>query len=128
MVAYLKQMPPEDNELPETTVGLISRILVLIEPTMLPAQQIEHDHGSLSSPEPGVNAEYGRYLATACSVCHKPDFSGGEYLFFLGEIVNQPLNRGCRQGKNGLVLRGSNRKIDGPGSGNRHPLAPPEGR
>lgn len=77
MIAYLANLPPVDNPLPPTTVGLMSRYLILIDPTLLPAQIINHDHSEVSAPEPGVSSEYGEYLATACTICHRENFAGG---------------------------------------------------
>ncbi len=76
MIAYLKSLPPVDNELPHTTVGLLSRLLILADPTLLPSQIINHGHGEIISPSPGTTKEYGQYLATACTICHGADFGG----------------------------------------------------
>jgi cytochrome c553 len=76
MIAYLKNLPPVDNELPPTTVGLLSRLLVLTDSSLLPAQIIQHDHGEIIVPNPGATIEYGQYLATACKICHGADFTG----------------------------------------------------
>ncbi|HUF38688.1 MAG TPA: c-type cytochrome [Anaerolineales bacterium] len=80
MIAYLRQLPPVDRELPETTIGPLTRFFILADPQLLPAQVIDHDHGPLSAPEAGLTAEYGAYLATACTICHGADFSGGLYV------------------------------------------------
>lgn len=76
MIAYLKSLPPVDNELPPTTIGLLSRMLILADSTLLPAQIINHNHGEIVSPNPGGTVEYGQYLATACTLCHGADFGG----------------------------------------------------
>lgn len=76
MIAYLKNLPPVDRELPPTTVGLLSRLLVLTDSSLLPAQIIHHDHGEIIAPNPGATIEYGQYLATACTICHGADFTG----------------------------------------------------
>jgi len=77
VIAYLKQVPAVDRELPATVIGPLGRFFILTDPTLLPAQVIDHDHGPLARPEPAVSAEYGKYLATACTICHGTDFSGG---------------------------------------------------
>lgn len=76
MIAYLKSLPAVDNELPPTTAGVLSRILVLTDSSLLPAQIIHHEHGEIIAPAPGATIEYGQYLATACKICHGDDFSG----------------------------------------------------
>ncbi len=85
MIAYLNQLPPVDRQLPATTIGPLTRFFILTDPALLPAQVIDHDHGPLEAPPPGVTAEYGAYLTTACTICHGPDFSGG---LFVGSGLN----------------------------------------
>lgn len=70
VVAYLREMPPIENDAPRPKDSLPIRIVG----RMLPKPYVP--------PEPveaGVNAEYGRYLAemAECSFCHRADFSGG---------------------------------------------------
>ena len=43
IIAYIKSLPPVDNELPETMAGPLARLFVLLEPSLLPAQLIDHD-------------------------------------------------------------------------------------
>jgi cytochrome c553 len=80
MIAYLRQLPPVDRQLPETTIGPLTRLFILTDAALLPAQVIDHEHGPLEAPPPGVTAEYGAYLMTACTICHGPDFAGGLYV------------------------------------------------
>jgi cytochrome c553 len=77
IAAYLKNLPPVDNQLPETSVGLLTRFFILTDPTLLPAQVIDHQHDHTFDPKPEASVEYGRYLATACTACHQADFTGG---------------------------------------------------
>ncbi len=77
MIAYLKNVPAIDNQLPATRAGLLSRIFILIDPSLLPAQVIDHDAERSPAPVPGVTAEYGRYLAFSCTICHGENFAGG---------------------------------------------------
>ena len=76
VIAYIKSLPPADNELPSTTAGPLVRLLVLLEENLLPAQVIDHDAPFPSMPAPGVTAEYGKYLAVACTACHGDDLGG----------------------------------------------------
>jgi len=80
MIAFLRQVPPVDRELPATTIGPLTRFFILTDPHLLPAQVIDHDHGPLRAPEEGITAEYGAYLAVACTICHAADFGGGLYV------------------------------------------------
>ena len=77
IIAYVKGVPPVDNEPPETSVGPLGRILTLVEGELLPASVIDHAGPRPAEPEPGVTAEYGKYMAWACSVCHGEELSGG---------------------------------------------------
>ena len=77
IIAYIKSLPPVDNELPETMAGPLARLFVLLEPSLLPAQLIDHDASRPAAVEPGVTKEYGEYLAVVCAICHGQDLSGG---------------------------------------------------
>jgi mono/diheme cytochrome c family protein len=78
LLAYLKTVPPVDNVTPEPSLGPLGRVLPLMEPSVLPASVIDQDGPRPSAPEPGVNAEYGKYLVTlgTCQDCHGPDLNG----------------------------------------------------
>lgn len=77
MLTYLKDLPAVDNELPPTTVGPLGRLYILLDPSLVPATVIDHNQAHPQPPPPGVSAEYGKYLAAACMICHGPDFTGG---------------------------------------------------
>jgi mono/diheme cytochrome c family protein len=84
IVAYVKSVPPIDNEV-VTEVKLLGRVLVglgLFDNDALPlisAEVIDHERPFVESPEPGANAEYGKYLmsVTVCAMCHGHDLRGG---------------------------------------------------
>lgn len=78
IIAYLKQIPPVDNQLPETSIGPMARMFILQDPSMLPAQVIDHSKPRPPDPEPGVTATYGEYLATVCIICHGENLAGEE--------------------------------------------------
>jgi cytochrome c553 len=84
IIAYLKSLPPVDNEVPRPSVGFLGRLFVtLFNPQdWLPAEKIDHSAPRPPTPIPGVNADYGRYLTqtATCLVCHdgssyNPDIS-----------------------------------------------------
>lgn len=77
IIAYLRSLPPVDNTLPEESVGPLYRISILGDPSLIPAEVIDHDAPPPPEPVPGVSVEYGRYLAGACTICHGRDFAGG---------------------------------------------------
>lgn len=80
MVAYLKQLPPVDNELPPFKLRPLGRALVAagafdeeFVARKMPAT------GARAHVEQGVSVEYGGYLASisGCTSCHRPDLRGG---------------------------------------------------
>jgi mono/diheme cytochrome c family protein len=77
MIAYLKTVPPVDKEIPKIQLGPMSRWVLLQDPTLLPAQVIDHTQPLPKKPEAGLTMEYGRYLANVCAACHGPDLAGG---------------------------------------------------
>lgn len=78
IIAYLKNLPPVDNELPATTFRPLGRILHVtgIYP-MVAAEVIDHDAPGPQAVERDATAEYGAYLAQTCAGCHGQNFSGG---------------------------------------------------
>ncbi len=77
IIAYVKNVPAVDNELPSTRVGPFPRVLALIESELISARVIDHDAPRPPEPEPGVTAEYGQYLGFVCQICHGDALSGG---------------------------------------------------
>jgi mono/diheme cytochrome c family protein len=79
IVAYLKQLPPVDREVPESRFGLLGRALLATgKMTILAAPKTFHE-GTAASAPPEVSVGYGRYLAdvSGCHGCHGPGLSGG---------------------------------------------------
>jgi mono/diheme cytochrome c family protein len=80
MIAYLRQIPAVDNELPRFRVRPLGRALLAagafdeeIVARKMPADARE------SRVERGLTREYGQYLANigGCLACHRPDLKGG---------------------------------------------------
>ncbi len=79
LIAYIRSVPPVNNELPTSRIGLLARIghILLPDVELFPRRFIDH---SFSIPEPVAERsmmELGEYLSATCGGCHKPDFSGG---------------------------------------------------
>jgi cytochrome c553 len=80
LIAYLKQLPAVDNELPSKRVKPLGRVLMALGmfDEEFVAKKVPHreDYGDI---EAGVTLEYGTYLANVggCTSCHRPDLSGG---------------------------------------------------
>jgi len=80
LIAYLKDVPAVDRERVPTQYGPVTRVLLTVSADkMIAAAAIDHAH--VAPPAviaKGANAEYGRYLASACMGCHGANFSGGK--------------------------------------------------
>ncbi len=80
VIAYVKSVPPVDNELPKSTLGPIGRVLLVTGKAkdLLPVQIIDHAAPIPTAPRTGVTVEYGKYLATICTACHGANLAGGQ--------------------------------------------------
>jgi cytochrome c553 len=80
LVAYLKSLPPVDNEHPATDLGPLGRVMLALgqlPPEILPnVALIDHDAPRPTPPDFGVTVEYGEYLAHTCTLCHGPNLNG----------------------------------------------------
>jgi cytochrome c553 len=81
LLAYLKSLPPVDNETPPPVVGPIGRALLAFG--KLPIQVAALTRGDAQAPAavpPGVTPEYGKYLARVggCEGCHGTTLAGGK--------------------------------------------------
>ncbi len=76
IIAYIKSVPPVNNELPSPSVGVLGRVFVSLfrdeAKEWLPAEKIDHSGPRPIAPEPAISEEYGKYLVTTrtCLVCH----------------------------------------------------------
>ncbi len=80
LIAYLKSLPPVDNKQTKTDLGSLGRVMLTlgqlppeIEPNVL---VIDHDGPRPGVPQPGLTVEYGKYLATTCTLCHGENLNG----------------------------------------------------
>ena len=81
LIAYLKSLPPVDNEPPKAGLGPLGRVMMTLgqlpsELTEPDAAAIDHDAPRPLAPEPGVTVEYGMYLARTCMLCHGSELNG----------------------------------------------------
>jgi mono/diheme cytochrome c family protein len=79
IVAYLKQVPPVDRELPPSKLPVLGRALLLAGKLPLLAAENTPDVQTRAAAQPGPTAEYGHYLAgvSGCTGCHGSDLTGG---------------------------------------------------
>lgn len=80
LIAYLKSLPPVDNEMPPTDLGPLGRVLLVLgqlPPEIIPhVNLINHYAPRPVVPEAGVTVEYGEYLANTCTLCHGVSLNG----------------------------------------------------
>jgi len=80
LIAYLKSLPPVDNEQPETDLGPIGRVMLTLgqlPPEIVPnVTVIDHSGPRPVTPEAGVTVEYGKYLGLTCTLCHGSNLNG----------------------------------------------------
>ena len=77
IIAFLKSLPPVDNEVPESGLGPLGRIFALLDSGLLPATLIDHEAPRPAEPQPGITREYCEYLTFMCALCHGESLSGG---------------------------------------------------
>lgn len=80
LIAYVRSVPPVDNELPASRVGPIGRMIIARDPTkLMAAPGLDHAAPFPAEIPPGPSAEYGGYLVVVggCTFCHGPDLKGG---------------------------------------------------
>ncbi len=78
IIAYLKQIPPVDNTLPERSFGPIGRALLTFDQLPRVAAMIPHDAARPAAVPNGPTAEHGAYLTTLCMGCHGETLTGGQ--------------------------------------------------
>ncbi|MBM4184413.1 MAG: c-type cytochrome [Gemmatimonadetes bacterium] len=79
VVAYVKSVPPVENEVPAVTLGPLGKVLlalgeILLAADVIPSHTAPH---SVFPPASEATVEFGRHLSGVCTGCHRPDFSGG---------------------------------------------------
>jgi mono/diheme cytochrome c family protein len=78
LIAYVKQAPPVDRSVPSSYIGPIGRALFAFgKLPMVEARLIDQNAKHPARIESAPTAEFGNYLARACTGCHGEHFSGG---------------------------------------------------
>jgi mono/diheme cytochrome c family protein len=81
LLAYIRSIPPADNEMAPTRIGPLARILYVFGqlPDLIPAAMIDHDAPRPATVPAGETAAYGAYLmgVGGCTGCHGAGLSGG---------------------------------------------------
>jgi len=78
MIAYLMQLPPVDNEIPKSKMGvMINALTFLNQIDLIPAEKIDHQKPMIVEADRSTPAAFGKYLSAMCSGCHRQDMKGG---------------------------------------------------
>jgi cytochrome c553 len=88
LIAYLKQLPPVDANLPAIHFGAMLPISTALGFSTPAAETINHQALHPTQPEPGATIEYGQYLSFICTACHQAknigvalkDWSQGDFI------------------------------------------------
>jgi mono/diheme cytochrome c family protein len=80
IIAYAKQVPPVDREVPDSHFGALGRLLLAAGKMRILTAPKTFPRGTAATAEPEVSAGYGRYLAdtSGCHGCHGFGLSGGK--------------------------------------------------
>jgi mono/diheme cytochrome c family protein len=70
LIAYLKQIPPVDSDLPVISYGPFLPIAPALGIFTPAAELIDHNAPHPENPAPGATVEYGKYLSAICAQCH----------------------------------------------------------
>ncbi len=71
LIAYLKQLPPVDSNLPKLRFGAMLPVGSALELSTPAAEVIDHNAPRPAEPLPGATIEYGQYLSAVCTECHR---------------------------------------------------------
>jgi mono/diheme cytochrome c family protein len=80
LIAYLKSLPPVDNELPARRIEPLGRLMMAVG--MFPplaVDRIDHTSPPPAAPEPGETVAYGQYLSRTCTECHGANLNGAPF-------------------------------------------------
>lgn len=80
LIAYLKSVPPVDNQLPERRIELLGRLMMAVGLFPAPAvEKIDHTSPPGELPMAGVSIASGRYLTRTCLECHGANLNGAPF-------------------------------------------------
>ena len=101
IVAYIRSLPPRDNDVPRVSLGPLGKVLVATGKLPLPVDVIPHERPHpVMPPAPEASAEFGRHLAGVCFGCHGEDLAGGP---IVGGDPSWPPARNITPHANGLA-------------------------
>jgi mono/diheme cytochrome c family protein len=78
IIAYCSSLKPIDNQLPQTSIGILGYILTELGTIPLfPAENIDHRHSNIEKVARSASIEFGKYLSVSCQGCHRENMKGG---------------------------------------------------
>ncbi len=78
IIAYLKQVPPVDNEPPAIKLGPIARTMTFLgKMPLFSVEMIDHTNPLNSTVDSSNEIATGKYMGITCSGCHRPTMKGG---------------------------------------------------
>jgi mono/diheme cytochrome c family protein len=78
VIAFMSTLPKVDREDLPVKPGPLAYVLGEFDIIpLIPAGKTDHNVPFAKHVEPGVNVEYGKYLAVVCTNCHGPELKGG---------------------------------------------------
>jgi mono/diheme cytochrome c family protein len=79
IIAYVKNVPPVERELPAESFRPLGRVLLVLNQLPPPPAAVIDHTGAHPAQMPAATVAYGRYLAnaTGCTDCHRADLAGG---------------------------------------------------
>lgn len=78
IVAYIRSLPPVDNDVPRPTYGPVGTLLMAGGKVRVSAEELSHEKPHAGQPPaPAVTAEFGAHVLQVCTGCHGVDLTGG---------------------------------------------------
>ncbi|GAB3375202.1 hypothetical protein GCM10027431_28730 [Lysobacter rhizosphaerae] len=99
LVAYMRTLPPSDNDPGTSTIRPMGRVLYTLgKVPLFSAETIDHAPRPRQAPAAAATPDYGRYVAQSCTGCHAPDLAGGIVV-----IPGKPMSANLTPHPNGLA-------------------------
>lgn len=78
LIAYCRQVPAVDNELPAHDIGPVTKVMTYLgKLPLLPVEMIDHQKSMVARADTTLGIGQGKYLSITCSGCHQPNLKGG---------------------------------------------------
>ncbi|WKZ59284.1 MAG: c-type cytochrome [Cyclobacteriaceae bacterium] len=79
IIAYAQSLQPVDRKLPDHNLKPLSYILASLDKLpLIVAEKIDHSTELIKQVKSEVSVDFGKYLSTSCTGCHRPNMKGGD--------------------------------------------------